>query len=144
MDINKNVITYPSQLIGGERQEKGILQLFCTSLDVNKRYATGLNGTYNLILKDVKMLQAGTISIAGCAFQIVSDTLQIDRGNDNTNVKVVVRSTAEEKITPIILKQQTIKNHIEVSFLKLGIIGSDINLLIGGWNITLTIEYERI
>ena len=141
MNINKNNITYGKQLIGGERRDKGVLQLFCS--DIETQYATGLNGTYNLILQDVKIIFSG-IALTGVPFQIVSNTLRLDRGNDNTYVKVIVRSASEEKQTAIPLKQEMINNYIDVSFIRLGVIGSNLNTLVGGYNVLLTIEYERV
>ena len=146
-------LSYPKQLIGGERRDKGLLQIFFQSTDTQPanqgaKFSTGLNGVYDLRLMDIKVISSAA---AGSEFavQLVSDTLKLDRGSAlassqyfNDTVKFVHWNGAPEIPSPILLRQMEIKNWIDMEFIQLGTIGADINS--ANYNVLLTIEYERL
>ena len=151
MNIDKNNITKPKQLIGGDRRDKGVLQISYQSTDPESpgqgsKYSTGLNGTYDLTLLDLKVISAA-VAESEFSVQIVSDTLKTERGagsgaGTNDNVKFMHRNGTSEIPNPLKLRQIDIRNWIELSFLQLGTIGVDINA--AAFNILLTLEYERL
>lgn len=132
---------FTKPLIGGNSREKGILQIFFQSTDSPKVYSTGLGGTYDLTLQDIKVVSA---AVAGdeYAVQIISDTLRLDRGNTNDNVKFVHRNGSPEIPSPIKLRQADVKNVLSLDFLRLGTLQDDINAQ--AFNVLLTIAYEKL
>jgi hypothetical protein len=139
MNINKNNITPYKQLIGGDRREKGIFELYVQTNDTIKQYATGLDGTYKLTLQNIQSIDAFSSTLV---FEIISDTLRIDRGSNNTYIKGALRNERETICTPMILRQTDIKNWIDLSFRQLGTIGSNIGAISVG--LVLTFEYEKV
>lgn len=135
-------LSYPKQLIGGERREKGTLQIFYKSTDTQPpRYSTGLNGTYDLTLLDLKVISSAATAEEYCV-EMLSDTFRIDRGNLNDNFKFVHRNGAPELPNPVKFRQATINNYVEVDFQQLGTIQDNINA--NDYYILLTFEYERL
>ena len=132
---------FTKPLIGGEKREKGILQIFFSSTDSPKVYSTGLGGTYDLTIQDIKVISAGPATDE-YAVQIISDTLRLDRGNTNDNVKFVHRNGCPEIPSPIKLRQADVKNFLSLSFLQSGSVGEDINA--AAYNVLLTIAYEKL
>lgn len=141
MNIDKNNISAPKQLIGGERRDNGLLQIFFQSTDAPKQYSTGLNGTYNLTLLDLKVVSAAAAGDE-YAVQMISDTFHINNGNTNTNFKFIHRNGCPEIPNPIKLRQAEVRNFIDLDFVRLGIVQDDINAQ--AYNVLLTIEYERL
>jgi hypothetical protein len=151
MNIDKNNITKPKQLIGGERRDKGVLQIFFQNSDPEppgqgSKYSTSLNGTYDITILDIKVISAAA-SGSEFAVQIISDTFKLERGaggsaGANDNVKFFHRNGSNEIPNPIKLRQAEVRNWIELSFLQVGSIGTDINS--AAYNILLTIEYEKL
>jgi hypothetical protein len=129
----------PKRLIGDKR-DKGVFQLFCQSTDTVRTYPTGLAGTYNLKLLDIKLVHAGMANTS-FAFQIISDTLRSSFGNVNDNLKFVHQDSASIP-NPIPLNQVSINNHIAVDFATLGAVGGDITSV--AYTIVLTFEYEKL
>ena len=145
MNIDKNNISAPKQLIGGERRDKGVLQIFYQSTDPEpagqgSKYSIGLNGMYDMKLLDLKII-AGTIG-AGLAVQMISDTFKIDRGNQNDQFKFIYKGGVPEIPSPIQFRQVQINNWVELSFIQLGLIGTNINTQ--PYNILMTFEYEKL
>ena len=150
MNIDKNNITKPKQLIGGERRDKGVLQIFCQSTDAIKQYSTGLHGTYELTLTDIMLLHSGELG-KEYPLQIISDTLYIDRGNLNTNIKFISKDYGANILQyPIKLRQAELRNFVDIAFIQLGTLGLDINNIPPfpdpptDYNVILTMEYERL
>ena len=151
MNIDKNNITYPKQLIGGERRDKGILQIFYQSSEEKNQptYATGLNGTYQFTLLGLNLITDGNVSDE-FAVEMLSDTFFVDKGagqnteagGANANFKFFHRNGCPEIPIPIKLRQVDVRNHITLNFSKLGFIGTNITDV--GYNILLTIEYEKL
>lgn len=146
MNIDKNNISAPKQLIGGERRDKGVLQIFYQSTDPEpagqgSKYSTGLNGMYNMKLLDLKTITTAGVG-SGYVIQMISDTFKIDRGNINTQFKFIYKAGVPEIPNPIEFRQTQINNNIELSFLQLGVIGQNINA--APYNILLTFEYEKL
>lgn len=133
--------------------DEGILQIFCQSTDTYRQYHSGLNGSYDLKLLDIKVI-SGAVAGSEFAIQIVSDTLKIDRGalnastsaipqsTNNDNVKFFHRNGAPEIPNAIKLRQQNIRGWIDIDFAMLGTSGTDINS--STWSILLTLEYKRL
>ena len=132
---------FAKPLIGGERKEHGILQIFTQSTDSPKIYSTGLGGTYDLTLQDIKVVSAG---VAGeeYAVQIISDTLRLDRGNGNDNIKFIHRNGAPEIQQSIKLRQADVKNWISIEYERIGSVQDNINA--AAYNVLLTIAYEKL
>ena len=145
MNIDKNNITAPKQLIGGERRDKGILQIFFQSTDTvayqGARYATGLNGTYELTLLDLKLISAAATAEEYC-IEMISDTFRIDKGNLNDNFKFIHRNGAPEVPNPIKLRQVEVRNWVQLDFQQLGSVQDNVDS--NAYNILLTIEYEKL
>jgi len=141
MNINKNNISPPKQLIGGERRDTGTLQIFFQSTDTKKQYSTGLNGTYNLTLLDLKVISSGASGDEYC-IEMLSDTLKVDRGNINDNFKFVHRNGTPETPNPIKFRQLEVRNFVDLDFQQLGSVQDNINAQ--AYNVLLTIEYERL
>jgi hypothetical protein len=133
--------TYPKPLIGGEKRDSGILQIFTQSTDSPKIYSTGLGGTYDLTLQDIKVIHAGATA-EEYAVQIISDTLRLDRGNGNDNVKFIHRNGAPEIQQSIKLRQADVKNWVSIDYQQLGSVGDNIND--NSYNVLLTIAYEKL
>jgi len=132
---------FTKPLIGGEKREKGILQIFYQSTDSPKVYSTGLGGTYDLTLQDIKVVSAAAAGDE-YAIQIISDTLRLDKANLNDNIKFVSRGGANEIPSPIKLRQADVKNFVSLDFLRLGSVQDDINAQ--AFNVILTISYEKL
>jgi hypothetical protein len=132
---------FAKPLIGGEKREEGILQIWFQSTDTVKRYSTGLGGYYDLTLLDIKVISASA-SAEEYAVQIISDTLRLDRGNLNDNIKFVHRNGAPELPNPIKLRQADVKNWIDVDFQQIGSVQDNING--SAYNVLLTIGYEKL
>jgi hypothetical protein len=130
----------PKRLIGDKR-DKGVFQLFCQSTDTNRVYPTGLSGTFNLELLDIKLNHAG-VAATVFAFQIISDTLRNSFGNVNDNLKFVASNDLTSIPNPIPLHQVSINNHIAVDFARLGVTGGDITATT--YDIVLTFKYEKL
>lgn len=141
MNIDKNNITKPKQLIGGERRDKGVLQIFFQSTDSPKRYSTGLNGTYDLTLLDLKVITAAASAEEYCV-EMLSDTLHINNGNTNTNFKFMHRNGCPEVPNPVRFRQAEVRNFVDIDFNRLGSVQDDIDG--NAYNVLLTIEYERL
>lgn len=157
MNIDKNKISYPKQLIGGDRRDKGVIQIWFQSSDPQPagqgaKYSTGLNGVYDLILTEIKLIHDHAPN-QHFAIQMISDTFKLDKGagasgnalgngGDNDNVKFVHLDGQPDLLYPIKLRQTEIKNWVELEFRRLGSIQDDINT--DSYNILLTIEYERL
>jgi len=141
------------KLISNNACDEGVLQIFTQSTDTIRQYHSGLNGSYDLKLLDIKVI-SGAIAGSEFAIQIISDTLRIDRGalnggqtaiiqsTNNDNVKFFHRNGSPEIPSPIKLRQQTIRGWIDIDFQQLGTGGTDINA--STWSILLTIEYKRL
>lgn len=132
---------FAKPLIGGERRDKGILQLWFQSTDTVKQYSTGLGGTFDLTLLDIKVISSAATA-EEYAVQIISDTLRLDRGNLNDNIKFIHRNGAPELPNPIKLRQADIKNWINLDFQRLGSVQDNING--NDYNVLLTIAYEKL
>jgi hypothetical protein len=151
MNIDKNNITKPKQLIGGERRDKGILQIFYQSSEEKSlpTYATGLNGTYQFTILGLNVITDGDAANE-YAVEMISDTFFVDKGagqnteagGANANFKFFHRNGCPEIPIPIKLRQVDVRNHITLNFSKLGVIGA--NLSDVNYNILLTIEYEKL
>lgn len=142
MNIDKNNISGPKQLIGGERRDKGTLQIFYKSTDTQPpRYATGLNGTYDLTLLDLKIISDAQNAEEYCV-EMLSDTFRIDRGNLNDNFKFIYRNGELIVPNPVKFRQAEVRNFVEVDFQQLGTVQDNINA--HDYNIILTIEYEKL
>jgi len=141
MNIDKNNISKPKQLIGGERREKGVLQIFFQSTDSPKRYSTGLHGTYDLTLLDLKVISAGANS-QEYAVEMLSDTFSINNGNTNTNFKFIHRNGCPEVPNPVLFRQAEVRNFVDIDFNRLGSVKDDIDG--AAYNVLLTIQYERL
>lgn len=138
-------LSYPKQLIGGERRDKGVLQIFFQSTDTlayqGARYATGLNGTYDLTLLDLKVISAAATA-EEYAVEMLSDTLRIEKGNTNDNFKFVHRNGCPEVPNPIKFRQATVNNWITLDFQQFGSVQDNIDS--NAYNVLLTIEYEKL
>lgn len=132
---------FTKPLIGGEKREKGILQIFFQSTDSPKVYSTGLGGTYDLTLLDIKVISAAAAGDE-YAVQIISDTLRLDRGTTNDNVKFVHRNGCPEIPSPIKLRQAEVKNMLSLDFIRLGTVQDDINAQ--AFDVLITIAYEKL
>jgi len=141
MNIDKNNISKPKQLIGGERRDKGTLQIFFQSTDSPKQYSTGLHGTYDLKLLDLKVISAGANS-QEYAVEMLSDTFSINNGNKNTNFKFIHRNGCPEVPNPVLFRQADVRNFVDIDFNRLGSVKDDIDG--AAYNVLLTIEYERL
>ena len=141
MNIDKNNITKPKQLIGGERRDKGVLQIFFQSTDSPKQYSTGLHGTYDLKLLDLKVISAGANS-QEYAVEMLSDTFSINNGNTNTNFKFIHRNGCPEVPNPVLFRQAEVRNFVDIDFNRLGSVKDDIDG--AAYNVLLTIQYERL
>lgn len=141
MNIDKNNISKPKQLIGGERRDKGTLQIFFQSTDSPKQYSTGLHGTYDLKLLDLKVISAGANS-QEYAVEMLSDTFSINNGNTNTNFKFIHRNGCPEVPNPVLFRQADVRNFVDIDFNRLGSVKDDIDG--AAYNVLLTIEYERL
>lgn len=141
MNIDKNNISNPKQLIGGERRDKGTLQIFFQSTDSPKQYSTGLHGTYDLKLLDLKVISAGANS-QEYAVQMLSDTFSINNGNTNSNFKFIHRNGCPEVPSPVLFRQAEVRNFVDVDFNRLGSVKDDIDG--AAYNVLLTIQYERL
>jgi len=141
MNIDKNNISKPKQLIGGERRDKGTLQIFFQSTDSPKKYSTGLHGTYDLKLLDLKVISAGANS-QEYAVEMLSDTFSINNGNTNTNFKFIHRNGCPEVPNPVLFRQTDVRNFVDIDFNRLGSVKDDIDG--AAYNILITIEYERL
>jgi len=141
MNIDKNNISKPKQLIGGERREKGVLQIFFQSTDSPKQYSTGLHGTYDLKLLDLKVISAGANS-QEYAVEMLSDTFSINNGNTNTNFKFIHRNGCPEVPNPVLFRQAEVRNFVDIDFNRLGSVKDDIDG--AAYNVLLTIQYERL
>jgi len=139
MNIDKNKITYPKQLIGGDRRDKGTIQIFTQSTDNPKIYSTGLNGVYDMKLIDIKLICA---LASGFSIQMISDTFRINHGNTNNNFRYIFRSGTSELTTDMVFKQVQVNDKVSISFSRNGSIGNDINL--NNYNTILTFEYEKL
>jgi len=124
----------------GDKRDKGVFQLFCQSTDTVRTYATGLSGTFNIKLLDIKFVHSGMTNTS-FAFQIISDTLRSSFGNVNDNLKFVHGDTVSIS-NPIPLHQVSINNYIAVDFARLGAVGGDITAV--AYTIVLTFEYEKL
>ena len=145
MNIDKNNITKPKQLIGGERRDKGSLQIFYqtsdTSYNQQTSYSTGLHGTYDLTLLDIKITSAAAAA-QEYVVEMLSDTFQINNGNTNTNFKFVHRNGCPEIPSPVLFRQTEVRNNVSLGFQKLGSIQENIND--SSYNVLLTMEYEKL
>lgn len=145
MNIDKNNISKPKQLIGGDRRDKGVLQIFYQSADTSYNqlttYSTGLHGTYDLKLLDLKVISAGANTQEYCV-EMLSDTFQISCGNTNANFKFIHRNGAPEVPNPVLFRQAEVRNNVLVGFQKLGSVKD--NIVSNAFNIILTIEYEKL
>ena len=145
MNIDKNNITKPKQLIGGERRDKGVLQIFFQSTDNSfnqlTRYSTGLNGVYDLTLLDLKVISASATA-EEYAVEMLSDTFTINNGNTNTNFKFIHRNGCPEVPNPVLFRQAEVRNFVSLGFNRIGSVQDNINA--GNYNILLTIEYEKL
>jgi hypothetical protein len=145
MNIDKNNISAPKQLIGGERRDKGVLQIFFQSTDAvayqGARYPTGLNGVYDLKLLDLKVISAAAAGTEFCV-EMLSDTFRLDRGNTNDNFKFMHRNGAPEVPNPVKFRQAEVRNWVNIDFQQFGLVGGNIDS--AAYNILLTIEYEKL
>jgi hypothetical protein len=145
MNIDKNNISAPKQLIGGERRDKGVLQLFFQSTDAvayyGARYPTGLHGTYDLTLLDLKVISSAATAEEYCV-EMLSDTFKIDRGNTNDNFKFVHRNGCPEVPNPVKFRQAEVRNWVQLDFQQFGSVQDNIDS--NAYNILLTIEYEKL
>ena len=132
---------FAKPLIGGEKRDSGILQIFTQSTDSPKIYSTGLGGTYDLTLQDIKVISAAATA-EEYAVQIISDTLRLDRGNGNDNIKFIHRNGASELPYPIKLRQADVKNWVSIDYQRLGSVQDNIND--NSYNVLLTIAYEKL
>ena len=135
-------------MIKSGKYDVGTLQIFYQSSDPVKNYSTSLNGEYDLTLIDVKLLHENAAA-GEYPCMIVSDTLRTDKGTalsgtefQNDLFKFVHRSGAPELTSPILLRNQVIRNWVSISLLRLGTLGSDINDVTH--NLLLTFEYKRL
>ncbi len=135
-------------LIKSGKYDTGTLQIFAQSTDTVKVYSTSLNGEYDLILTDIKLLTDG---VAGdeYACQIVSDTLRTDKGTalsgsafQNDLIKLFHRNGTPEMTSPLLLRNQVIRNWMSISLQQVGVLGIDINTV--AHNLLLTFEYKRL
>jgi hypothetical protein len=145
MNIDKNNITAPKQLIGGERRDKGVLQIFFQSTDNSfnqlTRYSTGLNGVYDLTLLDLKVIHSAAAA-EEYAVEMLSDTFTINNGNTNTNFKFIHRNGCPEVPNPVLFRQAEVRNFVSLGFQQIGSVQDNINS--DDYNILLTIEYEKL
>jgi hypothetical protein len=141
MNIDINKISPPKQLIGGERRDKGVLQIFFQSTDSPHLYSTGLQGVYNMKLTDFKLIPSVSASYA---IQMLSDTFRVDRGNINDNFKISYRTGTNEVPNPVYFYQMNMNNFVSIDFIQLGTIGADINGVGSTYNAILTFEYEKL
>jgi len=132
---------FAKPMIGGESREKGVLQIWTQSTDSPKQYSTGLGGTYDLTLLDIKVVSSAAAG-EEYAIEIISDRLRLDRGNLNDNVKFVHRNGCPELPNPIKLRQMDINNWISIEYQQLGSVQDNINA--NTYNILLTIEYQKL
>jgi hypothetical protein len=137
---------FTKPLIGGEKRDSGVLQIFTQSTDSPKIYSTGLGGTYDLTLTDIILIHSGDLG-KEYALQIISDTLRLDRGNGNDNIKFISKDYGANNLSfPIKLRQAELRNWVSVSFQQIGTVGLDINDPNDAtdYNVILTIAYEKL
>lgn len=135
-------------LIKSGKYDTGTLQIFAQSTDTVKVYSTSLNGEYDLILTDIKLITNATTSdIYAC--QIVSDTLRLDKGTamsgsafQNDLIKFIHGNGTPEMTSPLLLRNRVIRNWMSVSLQQAGTLGTDINTIV--YNVLLTFEYKRL
>jgi hypothetical protein len=124
----------------GQKKDIGTLQIFYQSSDAVKQYATNLNGEYNLRLVDLKFIGDGAAG-SNYAFEVSSSSLRLGQSNVNNTFKFVYRDGVNEISNPIPFYDISIKNWLDINFIRLGSVGS---ALPANFNIILTFEYERL